>query len=97
MSGPFARRLHLERAIREAGFKSNQAFGRAIGFSGAAIGRWLSCETYPCPEARAAIVRVLEVSPGADCDEVVESDLDWLLEPVDEWDELERLLEQCDG
>lgn len=78
------RRPRLERAIRDAGFETNEGFGRAIGFTGSAVGRWIRCLEAPCPGARDAISRVLDLSPGADCDEVRESDLDWLLEPCDE-------------
>lgn len=76
-------RLNLARAICDAGFSTKEEFGRAIGFTGRAVGGWLRCKAGPSRDARAAIARVLEVSPGADCDEVVESDLEWLLEPCD--------------
>ena len=90
-------RPHLERAIRDAGFGTNEAFGRAVGYSGRAVSDWLECVHTPSQEAGEAIARVLEVSPGADCDEVRESDLDWLLEPVDEIDYIEWALRRCDG
>ena len=83
MCGPARRRAHLERAIRDAGFESNEAFGRAIGFTGSAVGRWLRCEAEPSGAARSAIASVLAISPGADCDEVRDADLDWLLGPCD--------------
>lgn len=79
--GPY--RAHLEDALFEAGYETNEEFGRAIGFTGSAVGRWLRCECAPSLEARRAISEVLELSPGADCDEVREADIDWLLEPCD--------------
>lgn len=74
-------RRRLDRALLEAGFETDAEFAEAIGFSERCVRRWIAGSENPGPVARRAIARVLEVSPGADCDEVVDSDLDWLLEP----------------
>lgn len=91
------RRLNLERAAYDAGYSSPRSFARAIGYAEGTVERWLDCKASPSLPARRAIARVLDLSPGADCDSVVESDLDWLLEPEPEVDYLSCLLGRCEG
>lgn len=78
-------RCNLEDAIFDAGFGTIRAFARAIGYADGTVRAWLRCAGNPSKPAREAIARVLELSPGADCAGVAEADIDWLLEPCDEF------------
>lgn len=76
-------RAHLERALFEEGYETDREFADAIGFSVGTLRKWLRCKDNPGPVARAAIAEALGLCYGADCDEVREADIDWLLEPCD--------------